>query len=184
MRIISGKFKNRKIKAPKDIRPATSNVRDAIFNIISFAGIENAHFLDLFAGSGAIGIEALSRGASFATFIDGSKQSIRFINQNLKDFNLENNSKVIFYDCLKAIKKMNTSFDYISIDPPFIMYKQNPGYINNLLSEISKRNVINENGIIFLEEPTYSKREIEIKHLSLKDKRRYGSSNLLKYIKN
>jgi 16S rRNA (guanine966-N2)-methyltransferase len=179
LKITSGKYKGRILSAPKDIRPATGFVRDAIFNICQNQ-IEEANFLDLFAGSGAIGLEALSRGAKFATFVDKSYVSIRFIKENITKLNVQNFSKVFCEDVLEYVKRCNEKFDIVSIDPPFVIYKDNPSYINELLNKLSFN--IHENSIIFLEEPTYSKRPSDIENLILKNKRKYSSAYLLEYI--
>lgn len=179
LKITAGKFKGHKLSTPKDVRPATAMVKDAIFNICQ-KQIQKANFLDLFAGSGAIGLEALSRGARFATFIDKSPKSVRIIKENIKKINVQNLTKVICQDTIESLKKLTGPFDIITIDPPFIIYKNNPSYINNLLKLLSS--FINENSIIFLEEPTYSKRDKNIENLTLKNKRKYGSAYLLEYV--
>jgi len=177
LKILAGKFKGKKLFTTKNIRPATAIVKESIFNICQF-NIENANFLDIFAGSGALGLEALSRGASFATFIDLSTQSIR---KNIKNLNIEDSTRVIQKDAIKALNLLKETFDIITIDPPFIIFKEKPTYINELLSLISTKNIIDENSSIFLEEPTYSKRDDNIENLTLKEKRKYGSCNLLEY---
>lgn len=179
LKIISGKFKGHSLLSPKDIRPATSFVRDSIFNICQNE-IENTNFLDLFAGSGAIGLEALSRGAKFSTFVDKSFISIKIIKENIKKLNVQNFTKTICKDAIDYIKSTQEIFDIVSIDPPFIIYKDNPSYIQQLLNLLSKN--IHENSIIFIEEPTYSKREPDIENLILKNKRKYSSAYLLEYI--
>ncbi len=181
LKIISGKYKNHKLKAPKNIRPATANLRDAIFNI-SMPLIEEANFLDLFSGSGALGLEAISRGAKTSSMVDISPVSIRFIKENIKNLHLEEQTKVFKNDVLSFLKKTSDIYDLISIDPPFIFYKENSDYINNVLSIISKRNLLQSHGIIFLEQPTYSKRKNEIQGLQIKSKKKYGSAFLYQYI--
>ncbi|MFA6118286.1 MAG: 16S rRNA (guanine(966)-N(2))-methyltransferase RsmD [Parachlamydiales bacterium] len=180
LKIIAGKFKNQKLSAPDDIRPATSLVRNAIFNICQNF-IEDTNFLDIFSGSGAIGIEALSRGAKFSTFIDKSFNSCKFIKANIKKLNLEKDTKVICLDAIKAVESLNTKFDIISIDPPFIFYKENPKYLDDLLKLLQKK-LIHKNSIIFLEQPTYAIREENIEGLILQNKRRYSSAYLLEYV--
>ena len=181
LKIIAGKFKNRKLSVPKNIRPATSTVRDAIFNIARLE-IENANFLDLFSGSGAIGLEALSRGAKFSTFVDKSLISTKFIRENIKNLNLQKFSKIIYQDVNKALHKLKNIYDIVSIDPPFIIYEKNPTYINNTLAHLKTLNLIDKNSLIFLEEPTYSKRKPTIDGFFLKNKRKYGSCYLLEYL--
>jgi 16S rRNA (guanine(966)-N(2))-methyltransferase RsmD len=178
LRLIAGKFKGQKISTPKNIRPATSFVKEAIFNICQNQ-IKNSNFLDLFAGSGSIGLEALSRGAKFATFIDKSPSSIRYIKKNIKNLGVEKITKVFCLDVKIALKKLDDIFDIVSIDPPFIIYKNNPSYINEILNLLSC--LIDKNSLIFLEEPTYSKRVSNTQNLILKKTKRYSSANLLIY---
>lgn len=181
LKILAGKFKGKKLLTPKNIRPVTSNVRDAIFNIARLQ-IEDANFLDLFSGSGAIGLEAISRGARFATFVDKSPISTKYIRKNIKNLNLENSTKVMSLDVNIALKKLNAVFDIVSIDPPFIIYEKNPNYINKTLSYLKTQNLLAANSSVFLEEPTYSKRDTNVDGLFLKNKRKYGSCHLLEYL--
>lgn len=123
MHIISGSHKNHTILAPKGTltRPTSGRLREAIFNICQ-GYIEGAAFLDLFAGSGAIGLEALSRGAVSCTFVDNSRDSIQCIKTNLKALAMENISKVIFADVFATLKKLiegKGQFDIIFADPPY-----------------------------------------------------------------
>jgi len=181
LKIVSGKFKGHRLAAPKNIRPATSNLRDALFNI-SQNQIEDANFLDLFAGSGAMGLEALSRGARFSTFIDKSLLSIRYIKENIKKLRVEEFTNVICKDIIIALKKATCIFDIVSIDPPFIIFKNNPSYINNIFMTLEKRKLIDKNTKLFLEEPTHSQRDEKIENFILKNKRKYGSAYLLEYV--
>ncbi|MBI5346456.1 MAG: 16S rRNA (guanine(966)-N(2))-methyltransferase RsmD [Chlamydiae bacterium] len=178
---MGGFLKGRALKAPKSIRPASSMLRQAVFNICQNL-VENSNFLDIFAGSGAMGIEALSRGAEFATFIDNGKESINFIIKNLESFNLQNHSKIIFGDALQKVEKLKNIFDIITIDPPFIFFESKPGYINDILNKIVDNKLLSTSGIIFLEEPSYSKRDTIVPSLFLKDTRRFGGSLLHQYV--
>jgi len=183
LNIIAGKFKGKKLLTPKNIRPATTLVRSAIFNILQ-NNVENSNFLDIFSGSGALGLEALSRKAKFAIFIDKSFESCKIIKKNIKSLNVEDKTRVIQKDACLAIKILKDTFDIVTIDPPFILYKQNPFYINKLLLLLKNFNLIDKNSLIFLEEPTYSKRDPFVEGLKLLDKRKYGSCFLLQYSNN
>ena len=180
LKILSGSLKGRYIKAPKDIRPATSFLKAAIFNIIG-PSIENSCFLDMFAGSGAMGIEAISRGANKAYFIDSSNISCRFIKNNLRDLKIENQAVVYQKDALQSLALLKEKFHFITVDPPFIFFEKKPEFINSLLKTMVEYNLLNPESIIFLEEPTYSKRNIEIDGLKIKDKRKFSSANLIQY---
>ena len=118
MRIISGEYKNRKLVAPKDlkIRPTMDRTKEALFNIINH-NIYDKSFLDLFAGSGSISCEAISRGASYVVCVDNNKEAIRIINENNKI--VDNKISIINADVVNFIKTTTSSFDYIFVDPPY-----------------------------------------------------------------
>jgi 16S rRNA (guanine966-N2)-methyltransferase len=123
MRIIAGEFRKAKISTPKGdaTRPTQGRLREAVFNICQ-QEIVGANFLDICAGSGAMGLEALSRGAKFSTFIDNNRHAISAINDNVKNFKVENKTRVLFKDALSALKQLETegvSFDLCYIDPPY-----------------------------------------------------------------
>lgn len=123
MKIATGFLKGRTLESPKnvDMRPTTEMCRQALFNICQHV-CEGAQFLDLFAGSGAIGIEALSRGASSATFVDSHSSCIKCIKNNLTKLDLTKNSHVIHgdvFDVIKRLGKQGRTFDIIYIDPPY-----------------------------------------------------------------
>lgn len=123
MRIISGIAKGRKLYAPTGIktRPTADRVKEAIFSII-YDELENAQVLDLFAGSGALGIEALSRGAKSAVFIDDQNQAIEAIKKNLELANFISKSVVIsinVFQYIESAKNTNKLFDLIFADPPY-----------------------------------------------------------------
>ncbi|HYR44020.1 MAG TPA: 16S rRNA (guanine(966)-N(2))-methyltransferase RsmD [Terriglobia bacterium] len=120
MRIISGKFKSRRLKAtpPPGIRPTSDKLRETLFNILS-ARVEGATFLDGCAGVGAIGIEALSRGAAFVHFVDQSRKACQFIGENLKSLGIEEGFKILEMDIIRALNSLNTAFDIAFVDPPY-----------------------------------------------------------------
>ena len=122
MRIVSGKFRGRSLQAPKsqDIRPTTDRIRESLFNVISHnygENLDNTRVLDLFAGTGALGIEALSRGARFALFIENSIEGRGLLRQNIENFSLQGHSKVFRRDAteLGPIGSM-TPFDLVFAD--------------------------------------------------------------------
>lgn len=118
IRITTGKLKNRQIKYPSDIRPMTERVRKAILDILQDR-IRGATLLDVFAGSGAVGIEALSRGAEYVTFIDQSGKSIKHIRENVRRLDLEDKTKIIRGDAQKEVQDLQNKFDIIVTDPPY-----------------------------------------------------------------
>lgn len=150
MRIIAGSLKNRSIAAPKGLntRPTSSKVRGALFNICQNY-VADARFLDLFAGSGAMGIEALSRGASHAVFIDDNPASCRCIQSNLKALSIESRGEILCRDAVSALKwlqKKNMQFDIVYIDPPYQKF-----HVESLLTPF-KESLLAPDGILFLEE--------------------------------
>lgn len=124
MRIIAGKARSRRIVAPEgfNTRPVTDKIRESLFNIWQ-SDMYDCHFLDLFSGSGCMGLEALSRGAARVVMVDKSKDSERVIKQNLKSTGLvDENYQLMCEDVFSAIKKLEYKgerFDIIYIDPPF-----------------------------------------------------------------
>ncbi len=122
MRIITGSAKGRQLKMPGGgkTRPAMDKVKGSTFNIIA-AMVDEARFLDLFAGSGNLGIEALSRGGSYAAFVDASRECTRTIRENLEITNLADRGEVFTMDCLKFLQTMHLPvFDIVFIDPPYL----------------------------------------------------------------
>lgn len=145
MRVITGTAKGRRLITleGEDIRPTSDKVKGAIFNSIQF-DIEGRTVLDLFAGSGSLGIEALSRGAKKAVFIDLSRDAVRVVNDNLEHCKLKDNATVFNGDSLSYLKTTREKFDIIFIDPPY--RKQ---LAQKALSLVT--NVMNEGGIIVCE---------------------------------
>lgn len=145
MRVITGSAKGRKLITleGEDIRPTAAKVKGAIFNSIQF-DIEGRNILDMFAGAGQLGIEALSRGAAKAVFVDLSREAIKVINDNLEHCKLKDNASVFNGDGLSYIKTTREKFDIIFIDPPY-----RNGLAQKALSLAV--NVINDGGIIVCE---------------------------------
>ncbi|MDB6081467.1 MAG: hypothetical protein JWO53_739, partial [Chlamydiia bacterium] len=123
MHIIAGSFRHRKLVAPQGdkTRPTSSRLRETVFNICQ-GSIENTNFLDICAGSGAMGLEALSRGAKSAIFIDNNQQAIRAISKNISLCGVEKLTEIIYKDALGALKQLeqsNHKFDLCYLDPPY-----------------------------------------------------------------
>lgn len=150
MRVIAGSAGRIKLNAPKglDTRPTTDRIKETLFNIIN-TDVYNVKFLDLFAGSGAIGIEALSRGAKFAVFVDNDKRAINCIKDNLKVTKLEKVGRVVFSPVKKAISFLEQDklvFDIVFIDPPY-----NKDYEKDILMLLRNSLIINSDTIIIVE---------------------------------
>lgn len=150
MRVIAGSASRILLKTPKglDTRPTTDRIKETLFNIINNK-IHNTNFLDLFAGSGAIGIEALSRGSKIAVFVENNKNAVDCIKDNLLATNLTSNAKVINTFAKKAISLLgseNIIFDFVFIDPPF-----NKSLEKDILQSLIKSKIINKDSIIIIE---------------------------------
>lgn len=144
MRVITGSARGRKLKTPAnyDIRPTTDNVKEAVFNIIQF-DIEGRRVLDLFAGTGQLGIECLSRGAAEAVFIDQSQDAVRIIKDNLKSCGLQ--GTVLQTDALQFLQR-GGKFDLIFVDPPY-----DANLYDNVLKTINLVDILSDGGIIICE---------------------------------
>ena len=119
IRVSSGIYKSRRLACPlKGVRPTTDKVKEAIFSSLSL-DIPDSYVLDLFAGSGNLGIEALSRGAGHVTFVDQSFESKRFIEKNLSTLNILENATIIRSDALSFVHQCTDVFDLIFMDPPY-----------------------------------------------------------------
>ena len=120
MRVITGSARGKRLITPQgnDVRPTSEKVKEALFSAIQF-DIEGRRVLDLFAGSGQLGIEALSRGAETATFVDSSNTSIKIIKQNLENTNLSHSAKVCPMDYSSFTAMCRDTFDIVFLDPPY-----------------------------------------------------------------
>jgi len=182
VRVISGKLKGRVLKG-YDIdgtRPTMDRVKESLFASIQNY-LEDSIVLDLFAGSGNLGIEAISNGANKSYFVDVNKACIKAINDNVKTFNINNNCVVLqkdYKDALKYFYDRNINFDIIFIDPP---YKYN--IKNELLNLIIEKNLLSNNGIIVFEYQNDEKL-ININDLNLLKNKKYGDKYISIYKKN
>jgi len=137
MRIITGESKGRKIKVPKGIRPTQDRVRESIFNILGDKVIKKS-ILDLFAGSGSFGLEAISRGASKAIFVETDHKVIKILKENIDMLGCEEKTKVIRADAIKTIRDLGSDFqhpDIIFADPPY-----NKGFMERIFEIIETQN--------------------------------------------
>jgi len=185
LHIIGGKFQNRKLKTAKSmqVRPTMSMLREAVFNICQNY-IENARFLDLFSGSGAMGMEAISRGAAYAVCVEKDNQCVRVIEQNISMLQIVDQMHVIKGNVFKVLKNIEGSFDIIYIDPPYELYEEQEKKIFDLFQELTDKKLLNTNATVFLEGP-FSKQRLEkpydfpsFAHMSA---RKVGKSILYEY---
>jgi 16S rRNA (guanine966-N2)-methyltransferase len=174
MRIIAGSRKGSRIFAPKGTktRPTGDRVREAAFNLLGPDAAEGAKVLDLFAGSGAMGLEALSRGAASATFVESDRDACRTINRNLDKLEL-GGAKVLCQDALTALRndvRSGRRYDLVLVDPPYRRFSSLQNALIQYLPE-----VIEPGGLLIVE--TFAKDEPELPLTRLKS-RRYGSARL------
>lgn len=177
MRVIAGKAKGTKLNSVEDVttRPTLDRVKEPLFSIIQNY-LEDANVLDLFAGSGALGIESLSRGSKQATFCDKSYKVIKILKENLKKARLEEQSIVIYKDYKKCLEQAKNKYDIIFIDPP---YKLDIGV--DAIKKIIDLKLLAKEGIIILEtdEEERDIKELEKLEIEIYDKRKYGRVKLL-----
>ncbi|MBR3362576.1 MAG: 16S rRNA (guanine(966)-N(2))-methyltransferase RsmD [Bacilli bacterium] len=164
MRIISGKYKGKKLKGYdiEGTRPTMDRVKESIYGIIQ-RYVKDSTVLDLFAGSGSLGLEAISNGAKKLILVDNNKKVTDVIKENIKSF--DDNIEVITIDYKKYLKNTVEKYDIIFLDPPY-----RAGLLNKALKIIEERNLLNENGIIVCE---FENIKIETNFLLIKEKK-YG----------
>ena len=149
MRVVSGTARGITLKTPEGMqtRPTADRVKEAMFSIIHF-DIPGAKVLDLFGGTGQLGIEALSRGASGATFVDQSEAACRLIRENLRRTKFEAAGKVIRGDYLEYLSRCREQYDIILLDPPYAEV-----FLENALKRITEIDILRSGGIIVAERP-------------------------------
>ncbi len=177
MRVISGTAKGTKLHSIDDLstRPTLDRVKEPLFSIIQ-THIEEAIVLDLFAGSGALGIETLSRGAKHCTFCDKSYKSIQMLKQNIQKTRMEEKSTIINEDYKKCLEAQKEAFDIIFIDPPYKL-----DIAVDAIKRILNLHLLQKDGIIILETDEQERELKELKELEIEiyDIRKYGRVNLL-----
>ena len=173
MKVIAGIYKGRNIDTIKDTatRPMMGITREGIFNTLQFS-FENADVLDLFAGSGSMGIEALSRGAKYVTFIDNSPDCIKQINKNLQEY--KNDYSVLKLDVSNYINEVASKYDIVFYDPPFEYVTED---INADISEIG--NNLNKNAFIVIHRHSNSSSIVLPNDVELYKEKYYGQSKIL-----
>lgn len=171
MRIIGGKYRRMNLFAPSnyDIRPTTDRSKESLFNVIGY-DIIDSQFLDLFAGTGSIGIEAISRDAASVTFVDNSNESINLVKQNLIKIN--ESAHVVKTTCEKYIITTSDKFDIIFIDPPYAEYNDK---INNIVNLIMENDLLNDKGYIVIELDV--KKPLEFNNCETFKFKKYGKSS-------
>jgi 16S rRNA (guanine966-N2)-methyltransferase len=179
MRVISGTAKGRTLKSPGEAtRPITDRVKENLFNILG-SHVIDANVLDLFAGAGSIGIEALSRGARHATFVELDREALRAIHQNLELTGLAEHAKVVRLDVFKFIRQSTTEqYDLIYIAPP--QYKE---LWSETLKQLVGRGFLSDKGIVVAQIFPKEYHELELNEFVIYDQRTYGNTMLCFYRK-
>ena len=175
MKIISGKYKGRTVTGfnIEGTRPTIDRIKESIFNMLQ-TDIKNSIFLDLFSGSGNIGIEALSNGSKCAYFVDNNKIAINTINENIKKLNVTDEYYVYSMHYNKALKKFDEKgikFDIIFLDPPY-----NSNLLSDVLKKINDFSLLNKDGQIIIE---YVDEIIDTSEYKVIKDKKYGNKKIL-----
>ncbi|MBS0627150.1 MAG: 16S rRNA (guanine(966)-N(2))-methyltransferase RsmD [Verrucomicrobia bacterium] len=183
LRIIGGEFKGRTLKSPSEsfTKPTLSLMRKSVFDICQNI-IEDSRFLDLFACSGAMGIEAISRGASHTTFIEKDRKTSKILLENIKSFNLEEKTDLLTADVFTVIKTLKKDpYDIIYIDPPYPISKEPNSPVLSLLHFLDKSSLLAPKSTLFVEEGapgTLHPEKETFERLRYKNSRKFGAALL------
>ncbi|HHW95111.1 MAG TPA: 16S rRNA (guanine(966)-N(2))-methyltransferase RsmD [Mogibacterium sp.] len=170
MKIISGDYKYRNIEVPKEIRPTTEKVREAIFSMIN-DWIPNAVVFDIFAGSGVMGLEALSRGAAKCYFNESDRKNFKVLKSNIAHCKADKKSVIFNYDYLRAISKIEEKIDIFIIDPPYHKFD----YYEKCFLHIQEKRILDEGAIVVAEHIFRDKLYNEYDALKKIKEKKYGS---------
>jgi len=179
MRVITGKARGVTLKTPTGLqtRPTTDRVKEALFSIIQF-DIPGAQVLDLFGGTGQLGIEALSRGAKSAVFVDERDDSCSLIKENLRRTQMSQDAKVVRSDYLAYLQRCRGKFDIIFLDPPYAEV-----FLENSLKLITEIDILRDSGIIVAERPLGKELPWSFEGYSRSKDYKYGNTLLTLYRK-
>lgn len=177
MRVITGSARGRNLatlEGENVTRPTTQSTKEALFSSIQFE-LESARVLDLFAGCGQLGIEALSRGAAFCTFVENNRQAYKVVESNLKLCNMENCSRLVFSDAVSFLQKKD-NFDIAFVDPPY-----NAGLIEQIMPKLTR--LMSDDGVIICESAKDETLVPSVNGWSVSKEKRYGKTKLTYYRK-
>lgn len=179
MRVITGKARGVQLKTPQGMqtRPTADRVKEALFSIINF-DLPGARVLDLFGGTGQLGIEALSRDAQSAVFVDAGADACRLIQENLKRTKLDGQGRVVRSDYMEYLNKCRETFDIILLDPPY-----GEVFLENALKRITEIDILETNGIIVAERPLGKELPWEFSGYTRSRDYKYGKTLLTIYRK-
>jgi 16S rRNA (guanine966-N2)-methyltransferase len=183
LRVIGGNLKGKKLYSipGTTIRPTADRLRESIFNILSFR-VQDAVVLDLFAGTGAFGIEALSRGAESAVFVDNNREVISVIDRNVRSCALDNRAKIIKWNIkknLNCLKSFRRAFNLIFLDPPY-----NQSMVKPALSNLEQSRSLGKDAYFVIEHSPLEKITNDLSNFEVTDQRRYGRAlvSFLNYV--
>jgi len=180
MRVIAGLCRGKGLKSVKGMttRPTADRVKEAVFNVLNFR-VKDAVFLDLFAGTGSMGIEALSRGAAAAFFVEKDRKAVHVVRENLINCKLEDKAQVYPLDCFKALKlfkEKNLKFNLVYLDPPYKLQ-----IIDNILESIVNYNLLIDKSIIIAETALDTELSAGINNLKKVREDKYGDTKITYY---
>ena len=177
MRVIAGKARGTQLKTPEGMltRPTADRVKEALFSIIQF-DLPGAEVLDLFGGTGQLGIEAISRGAKRAVFVDMQEKACRLIRENLKKAHMEEQASVIQGDYLAYPERCQEQFDLIFLDPPYAEV-----FLETALKRITEIDILRSGGIIVTERPLEKALSAEYDGFARSRDYKYGKTVLTLY---
>jgi 16S rRNA (guanine966-N2)-methyltransferase len=155
MRVIAGKFRSRPLRSLRglDVRPTSDRLRETLFDVLTAGkpgALEGTVWVDLYAGTGAVGIEALSRGAAMVYFVESSRQAVELIQANLRSLDISDGFQILQQDVLRALDELNSqvvSADFVFLDPP---YRMEEAY-RNTLEKLSTTPLLRPDGVIIAE---------------------------------
>ena len=179
MRVITGKARGVQLKTPDGMltRPTSDRVKEACFSIIQF-DLPGARVLDLFGGTGQLGIEALSRGAKSAVFVDQREDACKLIRENLRRTKMESDGKVVRSDYLDYLRRTKEQFDIIFLDPPYAEV-----FLENALNCITEIDILHSGGIIVTERPAEKELPFEFEGFTRSRDYKYGKTIITIYRK-
>jgi 16S rRNA (guanine966-N2)-methyltransferase len=175
VRIIAGALRGRKLRSVRGrlTRPTANRAREAVFNILALR-VRDARVLDLFAGTGAFGIEALSRGAAFAAFVDIHRDAIEILQTNIKNLGLDNRSKIIRSDptrSLDFLAALQRTFNLVFMDPPY-----NQGMIRPALARLHRSQTLAQDAWVVVEHSLQEAVAVDQMPFRITDQRKYGKT--------
>ena len=180
MRVITGTARGRRLLEPEgmDTRPTTDRVKEGLFNVLQF-DIEGRKVLDLFAGTGQLGIECLSRGAAEAVFAERRPDALKLIRENLKRTRLQEDARVVRSDYLDYLSRCREQYDIIFLDPPYAEV-----FLENSIKRITEIDILQSNGIIAAERPLGKELPWEFQGFTRSRDYKYGKILLTLYRRN